>query len=55
MINKIYIDKMMEDKNIKLVTIERGNHSLECSDVFMSIDMIKKSIQEVDNFLIVNM
>ncbi|CDM70174.1 hypothetical protein CM240_3057 [Clostridium bornimense] len=55
MINKIYIDKMMEDKNIRLVTIERGNHSLECSNVFMSIDMIKQAIQEVDNFLINNM
>ena len=54
MINKIYINKMLEDTNTKLIKIERGNHSLECSDVFMSIDMIKKSIKEVDNFLIDN-
>ena len=51
MINKYYIDKMFEDENIKVIKIENGNHSLECCDVFLSIDMIKRSIMEVDKFL----
>ena len=51
MINKYYIDKMFEDENIKVIKTENGNHSLECCDVFLSIDMIKRSIMEVDKFL----
>lgn len=50
-ISKESVKYMEGNKNIKLVKIENGNHSLEAINVFESLEMLKKAVSNIKIYL----
>ncbi|EHJ00409.1 hypothetical protein CDLVIII_3864 [Clostridium sp. DL-VIII] len=51
-INSLNMNALESRKNIKLVQIDEGNHSLECLDVLKSIEMLNTIMRTLKNFLL---